>query len=173
MDKLTKKQRGFVKDYLETDNATEAAERNYEVKNRNVANAIGAENLAKPSVKQAIESLANRIPDDKIIEKHLSLFEQKQVEYFTFPKKMNDVEIEDKVNRAGFEVITISEGEKGKYAFYSIPNANAIKSALDMSYKLKGAYSDEAQKTTNILMPVLVKFLEKKDDTGNDYRDTE
>jgi phage terminase small subunit len=60
MDKLTKKQRGFVKDYLDTDNATEAAERNYDVKNRNVANAIGAENLAKPSIQQVIESHAEK-----------------------------------------------------------------------------------------------------------------
>ena len=60
MDKLTKKQQGFVKDYIDTGNATESAERNYEVKNRNVANAIGAENLAKPSIQEVIESHAEK-----------------------------------------------------------------------------------------------------------------
>lgn len=67
---LTKKQKGFVRDYLETDNATEAAERNYDVKNRNVANNIGAENLAKPSI---IKTIADMLPDDLLAEKHLAL----------------------------------------------------------------------------------------------------
>lgn len=53
--KLTKKQRGFVEDYILTENATEAASKNYDVKNRNVANNIGAENLARPSIIEAIE----------------------------------------------------------------------------------------------------------------------
>jgi hypothetical protein len=71
MEDLTKKQKGFVKDYIETDNATEAAFRNYDVKDRVVANAIGAENLAKPSIQAAIKSIADAIPDELLERVHL------------------------------------------------------------------------------------------------------
>jgi len=57
-DKPTLKQKRFAKEYLETANATEAAARVYDVKNRNVANNIGAENLAKPSVLKILEKAA-------------------------------------------------------------------------------------------------------------------
>jgi len=60
-NKLTFKQKRFAKEYIETGNATEAAARVYNVKNRNVANNIGAENLAKPSVRATIQSAAEKL----------------------------------------------------------------------------------------------------------------
>jgi len=48
--KLSLKQKRFADDYIETGNATEAAERNYNVKNRNVAKSLGNENLTKPDI---------------------------------------------------------------------------------------------------------------------------
>lgn len=56
-ESLTLKQRRFVEVYLETGNATEAASRVYNCKNRNTANAIGAENLAKPSISIALSNI--------------------------------------------------------------------------------------------------------------------
>lgn len=106
MDKLTKKQQGFVEDYLETGNATEAAERNYDVKNRNVANNIGAENLAKPSIRVVIDTLAERISDDELILKHKEFLHSEKEEI-------------------------------------------GIK-ALDMGYKLKGAYAPDRNINLNI-----------------------
>lgn len=47
--KLTLKERKWLKIYLQTGNATEAAAQVYDVKDRNSANAIGSENLAKLS----------------------------------------------------------------------------------------------------------------------------
>jgi len=47
--KMTAKQTAFVKEYITTLNATEAAMRAYDAKNRNVARVIGTENLAKLS----------------------------------------------------------------------------------------------------------------------------
>lgn len=51
---LTLQQRGFVKDYLETGNATLAAIRNYNVRNDNSARVIASQNLAKPAIRQTI-----------------------------------------------------------------------------------------------------------------------
>jgi hypothetical protein len=52
---MTTKQKKFVRIMVKTGNATEAAAQVYDVANRNVANAIGAENLAKPSIRSALE----------------------------------------------------------------------------------------------------------------------
>lgn len=54
---LTLKQRQFVREYLKTKNATEAAMRAYDCRNRNVARSIGAENLAKPSINGEIRKV--------------------------------------------------------------------------------------------------------------------
>ena len=53
--KGTLKQRGYVKDLLETKNGTEAVMRNYNVKDRNVAKVISSENLTKPNIKAMME----------------------------------------------------------------------------------------------------------------------
>lgn len=54
---LTLKQRKWIKEYIKTGNATEAASRVYDCKDRNVANAIGAENLAKLSMPELMEEM--------------------------------------------------------------------------------------------------------------------
>ncbi len=63
MSELTPKQEGFVKDYLDTGNATEAAERNYDIKTEgkteeqveNTAASIGSQNLRKIKIQQKIQ----------------------------------------------------------------------------------------------------------------------
>ena len=63
MRKLTPKQRRFVKYYLETDNATQAViKAGYDLGGKhgtddikNVAHAIGTENLQKPAIQEAID----------------------------------------------------------------------------------------------------------------------
>ena len=57
MKSLTIKQRRWVKEYIITGNATEAAARVYDVKDRNSANAIGSENLAKLSFPDLMEEM--------------------------------------------------------------------------------------------------------------------
>ncbi len=59
--KLTLKQTKFVKEFLETGNATEAASRAYNANNRNTANSIATENLAKPAIKQSIEEVQAKL----------------------------------------------------------------------------------------------------------------
>ena len=164
--KLTKKQRGFVKDYVETGNGTEAALKNYDTKDPNTAGVIASENLRKPKIQDAL-------PDDFLSDIHLELFKQKRIDYFVFPKRMEDDEIVEHVASVGIKVISVRETDKGKMAFYSISDAQAVTKGLDMAYKLKGSYATEkAQGQVNILIPVLVKFLDKKDEGINNGRDT-
>lgn len=56
---LTIKQRKFIDEVVKSWNATDAASKVYKTKNRRVANAIGNENLAKPSIKDKIEERVN------------------------------------------------------------------------------------------------------------------
>ncbi len=71
---LTKKQRGFVKDYLETGIGTKAALNNYDVENSKdpykTASVISTENLDKPSIRNAI---LEALSDELLSEKHLAL----------------------------------------------------------------------------------------------------
>lgn len=147
MDKLTKKQRGFVKDYLETGNATQAVKNHYNVSNDLTARVIGSENLTKPNI---IEVINEALTEDFLLENHKKLFDQKKVDYFIFPKNMENEEIIDHVNAQGIEVITVRTTDKGKMAFYAIPDAQAISKGLDMGYKLKGSYAAEKKFNVNV-----------------------
>jgi len=57
--KITKKQLKFCKEYIETDNATEAAARVYKVKNRHTARVMWSENLAKPVIKAYLDAFGD------------------------------------------------------------------------------------------------------------------
>ncbi len=71
MVKLTKKERGFVKDYIATGNGTEAALNNYDIQSKdpeNVAAVIAHENLTKPKIQNAIQEA---LPDELLARVHL------------------------------------------------------------------------------------------------------
>jgi hypothetical protein len=145
---LSKRQKAFVKEYAKTGNATQAIiDADYDVKDRNVARAMGTENLAKPAIKQ---SLAEAIPNELLTEKHIGLFHQKQLAYFVFPKNMEDYEIKSHVISAGLELIVIRLSDKGKLAFYSIDDPQAIAKAIAMGYDLKGANAPTKSINLNI-----------------------
>ena len=58
---LTKKQKGFVKDYLDTGNGTQSALNHYDIQGKDpekIASVIATQNLDKLSVREAIESHA-------------------------------------------------------------------------------------------------------------------
>lgn len=55
MGKLTKKQKGFVEDYIKTGNGTKAALAHYNTSDYKTASVIASENLDKPSIQDALE----------------------------------------------------------------------------------------------------------------------
>ena len=55
---LTKKQRVFADEYINTGNAGLAAEKAYDVKNNQTARSMGSENLTKPNIREYIEEQA-------------------------------------------------------------------------------------------------------------------
>lgn len=93
-----------------------------------------------PEFKDIIEKI---LPDNFLVKEHRKLFDQKRIDYFMFPKDMEDEEIIAHVNANGIDVITVRRGEKGKMAFYSIPDAQAITKAIDIGYRVKSRYPKE------------------------------
>lgn len=75
--KLTKKQRGFVKDYVKTGIGSLAVKKNYDVSDDGTARNIASENLAKPNIQKAI---AERIPDDLLEQRHLELLNKREIQ---------------------------------------------------------------------------------------------
>lgn len=142
MSDLSKKQEGFVNDYIETGNGTKAALNNYDVKNERVAASIACENLTKPYIVDAIEekkrSIAEQIPDDLLVQKHLELL---------------NAEVKVRVKEKGAIVI-----EQESIDTYSISKG------LDMAYKLKGTYAPEKNLTLNVNVEVSdkIKAIAKK-----------
>lgn len=120
--RLTKKQRGFVKDYVKTGNGQQSAMRNYDVSSKESAEALASENLTKPAIIQAIQE---RLPDDLLAERHLELLNKRETETVYETSGTG----EDKITTS----ITIDRG----------PDTQAVTKALDMAYKLKGTYAPE------------------------------
>lgn len=59
---LTKKQKGFIKDFIKTGNATESALNNYDIESDdpiNVAGNIGCTNIRKPKIKAELSNFIN------------------------------------------------------------------------------------------------------------------
>lgn len=193
--KLTKKQRGFVKDYIETGIGSLAAKKNYNVANDATARAVASENLTKPNI---INAIHEALPDDLLAKKHLQLLNSTRVDHLVFPlgpdtnegdpaegppsgpevpeafkdrTTLTDKEITDMLAEVNCTVRRIVHGETARHVYFWSADNKALQFALDMAYKIKGFYK-EHQDQVNILMPVLVKFLDKKDERTNTDRDT-
>ena len=67
---LTKKQQIFIKEYNRTGNGTKSALKAYDTDNL-TARSIASENLTKPHIAEKILSIAQRIPDDLLLQVHL------------------------------------------------------------------------------------------------------
>ena len=119
---LTKKQRGFVKDYVKTGIGSLAVKENYDVANDETARVIASENLTKPNI---VKAIADRLPDDLLTERHLELLNKRDT--FTFKKSDDTVESVD----LGPEVQAVTKG-------------------LDMAYKLKGSYAETKSIALNV-----------------------
>lgn len=118
--RLSIKEKKFVKDVLITGNATEAAARNYNVKNRHVAQSIGSENLSKPVIANAIQEA---LSDKLLATRHEELLNKREWRIET--KKVN----------GKLKVVRVDDG----------PDSFAVKAGLDMAYKIKGTYAPEKQ----------------------------
>ena len=128
-NKLTKKERGFVKDYVATGNGTLSALKNYDIKSKdpqNVAAVIANENLTKPKIQKAIDE---RLPDDLLDQVHLEGL---------------------KANRVISANITYGDADEKTNDFIEVPDYATRHKYLDSAYKVKGSYAAEKHTNLNI-----------------------
>ena len=134
ISELTLKQEGFKRDLLKTNNPTEAADRNYDCKNRHVAEQIAYENMRKPEIQAAIrqefkkedltvewvleglKSLATNSDDEHVKTKNLELI-GKYLKMFTEKIETKDVTERD---------IPVDPGERKQEVDHLLDRLNKI-----------------------------------------------
>lgn len=113
--RLTRKERGFVKDIVKGKNGTQAALANYDTKSEATAASLASINLRKPKIVNAIEAA---LPDELLAAKHREgLFATKGI------YKQDEAQEWHKID------------EEYDYA--------VIHKYLDTAYKVKGKYVDK------------------------------
>lgn len=127
LPKLSRKEKGYITDFIVTENGTQSALNNYDTTNYKTASAISSENLDKPRIQQAIEIVkthyAERFSEEDIYDKHQALLN----------KKIWDRElIEDEYGNKTIKRIETDEIDPV-----------AVKAGLDMFYKIKGSYAPD------------------------------
>lgn len=90
--KITKKQREWADEYLETGNKTQAALKAYDTSDYKTASVIGAENFEKPSVRQYLEENASAVAKNMLF---LALNAEKESDQIAAGK--------DVLDRAGYK----------------------------------------------------------------------
>ena len=165
--KLTKKEKGFVTDYLATGNGTDAAMKNYKAKNRNTAGVIAHAKLRNVKIANVIQ---DALSDENLLAKHHQLLHAITLEKLKFDDNESDEVIKTLIeNMDGYTLLHIVEyknkdGEVyGKYAYVKAPDNTVQEKALDKAYKIKGSYAAEKKEIIGDgIIPVLVKFLDDK-----------
>lgn len=136
MDKpLTRQQRGFVKDFVNNETATQAALKNYNVKSYSSAGAIASQNINKPHIQRAILKLMNKtgLDDNSLLKAHLKLLNKQEVI------------VRNNVTSGEIEVVPTGEID-----------TQSVSKGLDMAYKMKGYYVNEKTSENN---PINVAFI--------------
>lgn len=175
--RLTKKQKGFIRDYVRTGNGTKAALNNYDTDKPEVANAIAVENLQKPLIQETIKSVAEYFSEEFLAQKHLQLLNSTRIDHLVFPlgpdidegdpsegppsgasvpeafkdrTKLTDQEITSMLAEVNCTVRQIVHGETARHVYFWSADNRALRDALDMAYKLKGTYAPEKRVNVNI-----------------------
>jgi len=153
--KLTRKQSVFVDAFLATGVGAQAAKKAYDIttvdpqKADITAASIGHENLIKPHIQ---EEIAKRITPEMVESAHQSLLDAVRLDYFVFSKSMSDEEIESHVTAQGLTCINIRQTEKGKMAFFSLPDGASRGKGIELYHKVHGTFAPD--KTINVNVDV-------------------
>ncbi len=171
---LTKKQKGFVKDYVATGIGSLAVKENYDVSTDETARAIAYENLTKPHIQEAVNEL---LSDQRINEKHSQLLDAVNLEKLWFDEHDEDETIERVVSEMpGYKLLHIvrnlkSDGEVlNVYAYVSAPDNMTQEKALDKALKRKGWYAAEKHLNMNVEVESNPEVLEAARVINDHYR---
>lgn len=145
--KLTRKQKKYVDGMVEHGIGCRAALDAYDTTDPAVARAISSENLTKPYI---VEEIERRLSQEMVDEAHVSLVKAVRLDYFVFPKSMSDDEIQGHVEAQGLTVLNIRPSEKGKLAFFSLPDGAARAKGIELYHKVHGTFAPEKKLNVNV-----------------------
>ena len=134
--KLTIKQRGFIKEYVNTGNATKSALKVYGAKDYNTAKSIGHENLTKP---------------------HLA----KEIKELMVGFGITDATLFSNL-RAGLRAVKIAE-YKGELVETDIPDLQIQHKFLETALKLRDMYPSQKIESRNINIDMELEKMSKEE----------
>lgn len=147
--KLTRKQKIFVDEYVATGIGAQAAKKAYDIKpnDERTPISIASENLTKPYIQEEVN---RRLTKEMVEEAHQSLVTAVRLDYFVFPKKMEDEEIIEHMKSQGIVTVNIRESDKGKLAFYSLPDGASRGKGVELYHKIQGTFAPDKHVNINI-----------------------
>lgn len=149
--KLTKKQDIFVDAFVATGVGAQAAKEAYDIPPdaHHLAATIAQENLTKPDIQEAIkdrQESRKKLVDDA----HDSLLKAVRLDYFVFSKSMSDEEIISHVEAQGLTCINIRPSDKGKLAFFSLPDGSSRSKGVEIYHKVEGTFAPDKHLNVNV-----------------------
>lgn len=136
LPKLSKQDKAFVEKVVETGNLTQAVQESFNISDPNYAGVKGHRLIRKDKIINAIQTIAERIPDDDLVKVHLEGLNAGKTIY----KNNNST---GEIEEVGYE-----------------PDYAVRHKYLDSAYKLKGVYAPE--KTEPVKENVYNFFFEPK-----------
>jgi len=82
------------------------------------------------------------LPDNELALHHKELLNAVKIGHYVFPAKESDETIKETIESYGLQCVRITLQRPFKRAYFSIPNMDAKRHALDMAYKLKKKYGE-------------------------------
>lgn len=175
--KLTRKQKGFVKDIAEGKTGTEAALNNYETEDENTAAVIASENLRKPNI---VLALKDAFPNTLLEKKHLQLLNASTLNHESYPlgprdeidklkwiearkslckekgvpyteiDYLTDEDIIQMLKDINCTVKRIVHRDTARDVYYWSADNLAQDRALDKAYKIRGEYAPEKRELSGV-----------------------
>ena len=126
----TLKEKKFLKIYAETGNATEAAAQVYDVKDRDSANALGSETLAKLSIVDILDKAG--VTDEKIAQTVLDGMEANKP----------------------ISAVAGKDASEASVDFIDVPDWTNRLKATELASKMKGHMKEKVEHSGSIVMPI-------------------
>lgn len=139
----TIKEKKFVKAYIETGNATEAAMQVYDCKDRDVAASIGGENLVKLEISSIMDN--HGLTNDKLVE-----------------VLKNGLE----ANRVISAISTDKEAPGATTDFIDVPDHATRHKYLETAFKLKGELGQKQEKPSGVINNFGNLILQSRQERG-------
>lgn len=171
---LTRKQEIFVDTFVETGVGAEASREAYDIPegNNQLAAVIASENIRKPEIQKAIEE-KQRERAKLVEEAHDSLLTAVRLDYFVFPKAMSDEEILAHVEAQGLTCLNIRPSEKGKLAFFSLPDGSSRSKGVEIYHKIEGSFAPEKHLNVNVEVETSAEIADLTKKLNDVYRGTD